>query len=97
MASCWRNFPRDSVAPNKSNELSTRGQAIAQDSEANTQDNEASNRPGFATLNFSGPSLRPALVSAPPPSTKEIFKQFMQTYMETVQKQAQLQSSPTKL
>lgn len=60
---------------------------------ATTQGNEASNIPGFTILSslIPDPGLTPAFAPASP-STKELFKQFMLMYMETIQNKAKLQA-----
>lgn len=75
-----------SAVPSEPDELFGPSKTTAQDSGATAQGIEAPSRSGSATPG--SPSLDLALASAPP-STKELFKQFMQTYKKTVWNQAQ--------
>lgn len=56
-------------APNEHHELST-------PNETNAQDNKTPSRLGFTSTDFPTPASTPLL------STKEIFKQYIYTYME---------------
>lgn len=82
MFTCQKNPPCDSAVPSKLNKLFALGGTIA-------EDDKAPSRPGSTTLGSLGPDFKPTLALPPPSSTKKMFKQFMQMYMDTVRNQTQ--------
>ena len=83
MSACRKNPPYGSATPSELEGLSAPSGATA-------QSDEAPSRPGSAILDSPGPELGldlapgPALALTPLLSIEEIFKQFIQTYMDTV-------------
>ncbi len=81
MSACQRNLLRDFVALSKLDGLFAHIGAIA-------QGDEALSRPDSAILGslalVLAPTLTPTLLPLLPPPTNEMFKQFIQTYINTV-------------
>ena len=74
-----RNQAQPPAAPTEGN---TRASSIL------IEDSLSSSLTGGSSAPTDGPE--PTLTSVPPASTEELFKLFMQTYMDTVKNQAQV-------